>query len=103
MVHVREPIRFRNTLDLCLNPDEDSNLNFEVKSNFSRSDHPYITLDTNLPIRIEQSRRTYRDFKYVDYELLNAHLAIIDWVSHFNGYDNYCDVLYTFFSLLLTN
>ena len=99
--HVRDPTRYHNILDLCLSPDDDSISNVGVKSHFSTSDHSYITLDINLPVRIEPSRRTYRDFNDVDYELLNVHLAIIDWDSHFNGYDNDCNVLYTIFQSII--
>ena len=60
--HVRDPTRYHNILDLCLSPDDDSISNVGVKSHFSTSDHSYITLDINLPVRIEPSRRTYRDF-----------------------------------------
>ena len=81
--HVRDPTRYHNIL--CLSPDNDSISNIGVKIFFPTSDHPYITLDINLPVRSETSRCTYRDFNDVDYELLNAHLAIIDWDSHFNG------------------
>ena len=52
-------------------------------------------------MKIEPSRRTYRDFNDVVYELLNVHLAIIDWDSHFNGYDNDCNVLYTIFKSII--
>ena len=99
--HVSDNTRGNNILDLCFSPNDDSVSNVGVKSNFSTSDHSYITLDISLPVRIEQPRRTYRDFNDVDYELLNAHLATIDWDIHFNGYDNDCNVLYTIFQSII--
>ena len=93
--HVRDPTRLHNILDLCLSPDDDSILKVGVKRNFYTSDHSYITLYINLPVRVEPSKRTYRGFNDVDYELLNAHLTIIDLDRL--GYDNDCNVLYTSF------
>ena len=72
-----------------------------MKSNFSTSDHSCFTLDINLPVKIEPPRRKYRYFNDVDYELVNVHLAIIDWDSYFNGCDNDCNVLYTFFHSII--
>ena len=51
--------------------------------------------DINLPVRVESVTRIYRGLNDIDHELLNAHLAIIDWDSHFNGYDKDCNMLYT--------
>ena len=84
-----------------MNPDDDSILNVGVLCNFSTSNHSYITLDINLPVRTMPPRRTYRDFNNVDYELLNVYVAIIDWDSHFNGYDNDCNVLHTAFQSII--
>ena len=83
--------------------DDDSILNVGVKCNFSTSDHSYITLDINLLVRMEQPRRTYRDFNDFHYELLNAHLATIDWDIYFNGYDHDCNVFYTIFQSIIDN
>ena len=99
--HVRDPTRLHNILDLCLSPDDQSTSNVGVEINFSTSDQSYIILDINLLVRVEPLKRTYRDFNDVDYELLNAHLAIIDWDSHFNGYDNDCNMLYTIFQSII--
>ena len=78
-------------------PRCNSILNVGVKINFSTSDHSYITLDINLPVRIEPSKRTYRDLNDVDYKLLNAHLAIKDWVSRFKGAVIYFAFFYPIF------
>ena len=86
---------------MCLSPDYDSISNVGVKSNFSTSGHSYIYLHFNLPVRVEPPKRTYRDFNDVDYELLNAHLAIIDWDSHFNDHDNDCNMLYKNFQCII--
>ena len=80
---------------MCLSKDKDSISNVGVESNFSTSNHSYITSDINSPVKVEPLKRTYRHFNDVVYELLNAHLAIIDWDSHFKGYDNGCNMLYT--------
>ena len=43
----------------------------------------------------------YRDYNDVDYELLHAHLATIDWDSLFNGYDDDCNMLWTIFQSIM--
>ena len=84
--HVRDPTWFHIILDLILSPYDDSILNIWVKNNLPTSDNSYITVHINLPVRVEWLKRTCRGINDVDYELLNTHLAIIDWDGRLNGY-----------------
>jgi len=99
--NVREPTRQAAILDLCLSPNDDSIINLAVKETFSTSDHSYFTFEVNLPINISKKRFMYRDYNDVDYELLHAHLATIDWDCLFNGYDDDCNMLWTTFQSVL--
>ena len=99
--HVRYHTRFYNILDLYLSPDDDSILNVEVKGDFYTSGHFYFTVDINIPVRVASLTRTYRDFNDGEYELLNAHLTIIDWDSHFNATIMIVTCYIQSFSLLL--
>ena len=99
--NVREPTRQTAILDLCLSPNDDSVVNLAVKETFSTSDHSYFTFDVKLPINVGKKRFVYRDYKDVDYELLHAHLATIDWDSLFTGYEDDCNMLWGVFQSVI--
>ena len=70
---------------------------------FFTSDHSYFNLDITLPVRVKPLRRTYLDYSDVDYELLNAHLAIIHRANHLSGYDSDFNRLYTVYRIIIDN
>ena len=99
--HVFESTRENSILDLCLTPNDDSVSDLKVHETFSTSDHSYITFNFNLPFNFPRKKFTYRDFENVDYELLRAHLAIIDWDIYFDGYNDDCNMLWSIFHSII--
>ena len=101
--HVSEPTRLNAILDLCLSRNDDAIFDLEVHETFSNSDHSYLTFRIKLPIRDQKKSFIYRDYENVDYELLRAHLATIDWDSLFESNDNDCNMMWTIFNSIIDN
>ena len=99
--NVYEPTRENAILDLCLTSNDDSITDLKVNEPFSTSDHSYITLNINLPVKKPRKKFLYRDYDAVDYELLRAHLATIDWDSYFDGFDDDCNILWITFKSVM--
>ena len=97
---VNEPTRQNSLLDLCLAPNDDSISNVVVHDEFSTSDHCYLTMEINYPIR-NISEHIYRDIHNVDWDLLRAHLATIDWDNYLCGFDDDPDTMCTIFQSIL--
>ena len=70
---------------------------------FPDSDHSHLTLRINIPDSSRKKKFIYRDYDNVDYDLLRAHLATIDWDSLFADYHDDCNMLWNIFHSVIDN
>ena len=77
--------QYHSTLDLCLVSNDELIENLQICELFSTSDHCIISCCIRIPENCPKKKKTVHKFQNVDWELVHAHLAVIDWPSLFHG------------------
>ena len=103
---VDEPTRGNNILDLVLGTRCESAVslisNVCVNETFSHSDHSFITFDMHCE-RPPTSEVVFKNFRAADWDLIRAHLAMLDWENVFSDCANDCEAAWLKFKMIINN
>ena len=98
--YVGHPTRNNNILDLVLSNDENTVGDVEVHETFSTSDHNYITF--NLAFNcVREPKVFFPCYGRADWELIRAHLAVIDWDVVFSDCLSDCEAAWLKFKSII--